>query len=103
MEKLLVGCLIVLCSTFSTAAEKLQMEVVCDSSDKMFNRLKNEFDESVVLYGESVDDDLPAIITSVWVSKTSGTMSVVRSFVKEKVSCLVAVGDNIKYKSDSNL
>lgn len=102
MEKYLAAILLSVSSAFSMAAEKVNMAVVCDKTDTMFNKLKDEFGEEVVLYSSvPSENNLSEIITSVWVNKQDGTMSVVKSYVKDKFSCLVAAGENLKIKVDN--
>ena len=105
MEKLLIGCLLAACSAVSSAEPvKLQMPVVCDDTMTMFNRLKTEFKEEVVLYadGEDRDDGKESnTVISLWINKEDSTLSVIKTYVKEKVSCFVAAGVRNKYKQGS--
>ena len=105
MEKVLIGCILAVCSATSSAApEMVQMPVVCDDTKTMFTRLQNEFREQVIIYadGENRDDGKDSnIITSIWVNKEESTLSVVKTYVTQKVSCLVASGIRNKYKQDS--
>lgn len=104
MEKLLIGCIFAVCSAASTAEpQSLRMPVICDDTMTMLNKLQDEFKEEVVLYadGEDRDDGKASnIVTSIWINKEKGTLSVVKTYIAEKVSCLVAMGVKNKYKHD---
>ena len=102
MEKYLAAILLSFSSACTMAAEKVNMAVVCEQTDIMFNKLKDEFGEEVVMYSTvPSENNQSEILTSVWINKREGTMSVVKSYVKDKFSCLVAVGEDIKIKFDT--
>ena len=96
MEKYLIPFLFFVCSaTASAEPYKTTFNAFCEETDVLFKALREESGEEAIMYSHSPssEQDLQDIYTSVWVNKETGTMTIVKSTVKHKVSCIISIGE----------
>lgn len=98
MEKYLVALLICVSSMVHAQPFETKLNVVCDKTETMFNRLKKEYGETISIYAEQPSEKTPDVLVSVWLSDEGETISVVETHVKHNISCLISVGKNVRYK-----
>jgi hypothetical protein len=102
MEKYLIALL--LCASSMAHAEVFEtnQKIVCDDTETMFNKLKKTYGESVSIYAEQPSDSNPDDFVTVWLGE-NGTISVVETHTKYKISCLISAGQNARFKAEKLL
>ena len=79
MEKYLVSLLLCISSMVHAEPFETKLNVICDSTETMFNRLKSEYGESISIFAEQPSEKTPDVLVTVWLSKEDGTISVVET------------------------
>lgn len=79
------------------------LKVICEETEVMFAKLKAEgIGEEVVLMAEEDMPESKSYIT-LWMNKQNGTVSFVMTDMSRGISCVTAVGKNVKFKIGTQL
>lgn len=98
MEKSLKVLLLSLALCLPAAAQEIQMgsiPVKCSSTEFLFNHIRNEWKEEVVMTGTMPGID--NIVVSVWVNNNQKSSTIVHTYKNEGMSCVVSAIENTKY------
>lgn len=76
----------------ATAQETYVNQMLCESTDVVFQSLKRDYGEIPVVLGKA--DDVAGSTMSIWTNPKTNSWSIVAT--KGETSCIIGVGDNLK-------
>lgn len=90
MKKFLLLLLFVSGHVSSKEAETLTFTALCDNTDKLVSKIK-EYKETPMIIGKAFDRANSTM--TLWVNTKTGSWTLLST--KEKLSCIIGIGDNI--------